>query len=72
MEIATYQGIVEKNGEVRLPENVHLPEKTRVYVIVPNLAVQPISHIATPHLAHPEQAEDFKKEVIEEQNDAGV
>lgn len=72
MDIITYQGVVEKNGEVRLPENIHLPEKTKVYVIVPAIAVQPISYIGTPHLAHPEQAGDFKKEVIEEQSDAGV
>jgi hypothetical protein len=71
MEVATYQGVVE-NGEVRLPEHIHLPEKTKVYVIVPNIAVQPISYIGTPRLVHPEQAGDFKKEVIEEKNDAGV
>jgi hypothetical protein len=66
MQITTYQGIVEKNGDVRLPENIHLPEKTKVYVIVPALEMQPLSYISTPHLAHPEQASDFKKEVIEE------
>ncbi|MFN2452825.1 MAG: hypothetical protein ABR577_01250 [Pyrinomonadaceae bacterium] len=36
MSVTTFQGMVE-NGQVRLPANVSLPEKTRVYVIVPDL-----------------------------------
>ena len=34
MNIATYQGIVE-NGKVHLPPNIRLPDKTKVYVVVP-------------------------------------
>jgi hypothetical protein len=31
-----------------------------------------VAYIGTPRLAHPEQAEDFKKEVIEEASDASL
>lgn len=34
MPVATFQGTVEK-GQVKLPANVRLPEKAKVYVVVP-------------------------------------
>jgi beta-lactamase class A len=34
MPVTTFQGTVEK-GQVKLPDNVRLPEKAKVYVIVP-------------------------------------
>ncbi|MCI0490487.1 MAG: hypothetical protein L0229_28160 [Blastocatellia bacterium] len=64
MKVATYEGIVE-NGQVRLPANVSLPEKAKVYVVVPDVELQPTGYIGSPRLAHPEQAEDFNKEVLE-------
>lgn len=36
MSVTTFQGTVE-NGQVRLPANVELPEKAKVYVVVPDL-----------------------------------
>ena len=36
MPVATFQGTIE-NGQVRLPANVNLPEKAKVYVVVPDL-----------------------------------
>lgn len=36
MSVATYQGTVE-NGQVRLAENILLPEHATVYVIVPDV-----------------------------------
>jgi hypothetical protein len=36
MAVTTYQGTVE-NGQVRLADNIHLPEKTKVYVVVPDV-----------------------------------
>jgi hypothetical protein len=71
MKGATYEGIVE-NGNVRLPDGVHLPELTKVYVVVPDDESQRIAHLRSPRLAHPEQAIDFKKEVIDEAPDAGL
>jgi hypothetical protein len=71
MKVATYEGFIE-NGKIRLPDNIHLPEKAKVYVIVPDIEVQSVAYIASPRLVYPEQAEDFKKEVIQEINDAGI
>ncbi len=34
MSITTYQGVVEK-GRIKLASTIHLPEKAKVYVIVP-------------------------------------
>jgi hypothetical protein len=69
MKGATYEGIVE-NGSVRLTQGIHLPESTRVYVIVPDAEPHRIVHLRSPRLVHPEQAKDFKLEVIEEGTDA--
>jgi hypothetical protein len=71
MKGTTYEGIVQ-NGNVRLPDGIHLPEMTKVYVVVPDVEPQRIAHLRSPRLAHPEQAIDFKKEVIEEGTDAGL
>ncbi len=71
MQVATFEGVIE-NGKIRLKTNVNLPEKTRVYVIIPDFEIKKAAHVYSPHLAHPEQAIDFKKEVIEELPHAGV
>ena len=63
MNVATFEGVVE-NGQIRLPTNFRLPDKTRVYVVVPDLEVKPVAHIFSPRLVHPEQAKDFEKEVV--------
>jgi hypothetical protein len=69
--VRTFEGSVE-NGQIRLRENVPLPDKTRVYVVVPEMADDQPARIRSPRLAHPEQAGDFAKEVLEGQTDAGV
>lgn len=71
MKGATYEGIVE-NGNVRLPDDIHLPESTRVYVVVPDVEPRRIVHLRSPRLVHPEQAKDFIKKVIEEETDASL
>jgi hypothetical protein len=65
MSVMTLEGVVE-NGQIRLPASVHLPEKARVYVVIPDTDVRPAAHIASPHLANPAQAADFEKEVVED------
>jgi len=70
-KLATYEGVVE-NGQVRLPPNADIPEKTRVYVLVPDADAKRIPRVFSPRLVHPEQAKDFVKEVIEDTTDAGV
>jgi hypothetical protein len=71
MGIVTYEGIVE-HGQIRLKTNVRLPEKTMVYIIVPDMQIERIVHIASPRLAHPEQTVDFKLEVVEESSNASL
>jgi hypothetical protein len=71
MKVATYEGIVE-DGSVRLPDDVNLPEKTKVYIVVPTVEAQPVAHLRSPRLAHPDQMAHFRKEVIEDLEDAGV
>ena len=64
MKVSTFEGYVE-NGQVRLPVNVRLPEKAKVYVVVPDIEVRSAPYIGSPRLVHREQAADFKKEVVE-------
>ena len=70
MSVVCYECVVE-NGRVQLPAGVVLPDKTRVYVVVPGASPKPIAHIASPHLAHPEQAADFVLEVFPDETGAG-
>ena len=71
MSVITLEGVVEQ-GQIRLPADVHLPEKTRVYVIVPDIQSEPARNIVSPRLVHPEQIAEFKMQVIEESTNAGV
>ena len=68
MKVTTFQGIVE-NGQIPLPDTVRLPENATVYVVVPGVELSQASHIGSPRLVHPEQAADFKKEVVEEEEE---
>lgn len=71
MSVVTLEGIAEHN-QIRLTGNVRLPDNTKVYVIVPGVQVEQVAHIFSPRLAHPEQAADFKMEVVEEPSDTSV
>jgi hypothetical protein len=71
MQVTTYEAIVE-NGQVKLSNSVRLPEKAKVYVVVPSTPAPPRFFVGGPRLAHPEQAADFVKEVIEETPDANI
>ena len=66
MKTETYEGIVE-NGQIRLPADVRLPEKTKVYVVIPGVEMRPAAYVGSPRLVHPEQAADFTKEIVEAQ-----
>jgi SAM-dependent methyltransferase len=54
MALMTLEGIVE-NGQIRLRDDVALPEHTRIYVVVPELETTPQPHVYSPRLARPEQ-----------------
>ena len=43
MSILTLEGIVD-HGHIRLPADVHLPERTKVYVLVPAVHVEGVRH----------------------------
>ena len=64
MAILTVEGVVE-DGQIRLRDNVTLPEHTKVYVVIPDVETAPRAYIYSPRLVHPEQAADFVKQVIE-------
>ena len=71
MKVTAFEGVVE-NDQIRLPAGVHLPDNARVYVVVPDVEMQPVAYIGSPRLVHPEQITDFKKDVIVESRDAGL
>jgi hypothetical protein len=68
MSVATIEGIVE-NGQVRLPPGTQLPERAKVFIVIPGGVAEPATAAASkasvysPRLAHPEQAADFIKRV---------
>ena len=65
MSVTTFPGIVE-NGQIRLADNVRLPDNATVYVVVPGLDVPPVVYVGSPRLANPNQADDFVKAVSPE------
>jgi hypothetical protein len=67
--VSTFEGVVE-NGLIRLRDGVTLPEHTKVYVVIPGLDAVPQAHVQSPRLAHPEQAPDFAKQIVEVDGDA--
>ena len=71
MSVTTIEGIVE-NGQIHLPASVCLPEKAKVYVVIPDVELPSMVYIGSPRLVRPEQAADFNKEVIEGGDDAGL
>ncbi len=71
MGVITLEGIV-KHGQIQLKTNIRLPEKTKVYVVIPDVQIEQRARIFSPRLAHPEQASDFEMQVIEESPDASV
>jgi hypothetical protein len=71
MSVITLEGIVEQ-GQIRLTTNLHLPDNTKVFVVVPDVEIQQSAHVLTPRLLHRKQVADFEMEVIEDAPDAGV
>ncbi len=65
MGVLTIEGIVN-NGQVKLPSDVHLPDSIKVYVVVPDMTVEPTVHLFSPHFKNPNQAGDFEMEIIGE------
>lgn len=71
MSVATFEGIID-HGQIKLKSGVRLPDKTKVYIVVPDYQVEPTAHISSPRLAHPEPATDFQMEIAEEPTNANL
>jgi len=71
MSVLTVEGIV-KQGKIELPDDIVLPEDTKVYIIIPGVQVQQRARIASPRLVYPDQAADFTLNVVRETPDADV
>ncbi len=71
MNVMAFEGVVD-NGQIRLSADVRLPDKAKVYIIIPEMEGKKVAHIYSPRLAHPEQIDDFEMEVVEGPNHASV
>lgn len=63
MNVATFEGVVV-NGQIKLPDNLRLPEQTKVYVVIPSMSEPGLIRFMSPRLARPEQAADFQKTIV--------
>jgi hypothetical protein len=71
MRVTTYEATVQ-HGRVVLPDDAHIPDNTRVYVVVPaSRDAEPV-RILSPRLAHREDVGDFTMQVEHEGDDARV
>ena len=71
MGVLTIEATVD-NGQIKLPSDVHLPEQAKVYVVVPDMKVDPTAHLFSPRLKNPNQASEYEMQVIEESSDADL
>jgi len=69
MQIPPSEATVE-NGRLACPEAVQLPEQEIIHILLPELQENRKYRMMSPRLAHPEQAAEFVKEVVEETPDA--
>ncbi len=63
MASALFEGVF-RNGQIRLRDEIVLPESAQVYVVVPDVEAEPQAHVRNPRLARPEQAADFAKQIV--------
>ena len=68
MEPLTIEGTVE-HGQIRLKDPIRLPDNTKVDVIIAENRGRRTVRVS-PRLAHPDQAEHFRLEVVEDAADA--
>ena len=69
MKVVAYEGIVE-NGCVHLPADVRLPEKSKVYVVMPGTEAPRTVHIRSPRLVDQSADVLFKMEVTDDGADS--
>ena len=71
MKVTAYEGVV-RNGHIHLISEVRLPDNARVFVVFPELEAPKVAQIPSPRLAHPGEAVDFEKRIVETPSDATV
>ena len=71
MSVQTFEGVVE-HGQIRLKDNVSLPDNTKVYIVVPDVPTQQKPYFFSPRLAHPEQIHEIRMELMEEPPNASI
>jgi hypothetical protein len=71
MNVLALEAVVD-HGSIRLPPDVKLPDRTKVYVIVPANLTQKKARLLSPRLTNPKQVRGFVMEVGEERSDAYV
>lgn len=71
MSVITYEGIIE-DGQIKLAPSVHLPNHTKVYVVVPEAPEIELPRVSSPRLKYPEQITDFKMEILPGSGDANL
>ena len=69
MKGTTYEATVQ-DGRVMLPEHAHIPDNTRVYVVVPSSSDAKSARMMSPRLLHRDEAGDFTMQVVHEGDDA--
>jgi hypothetical protein len=71
MKVTTYEGTVQ-DGCVMLPDDARIPDKTRVYVVIPATNDSESVRIMSPRLVHRDEVVDFMMQVEREGDDARV
>lgn len=71
MPVLTLEGVIE-HGQLRLLTPVPFPDNTRVSVVISDLQPPLRARLASPRLAHPEQAAEFQMEVSQDSNDVNI
>lgn len=54
MSILIYEGVID-HGQVRLRTELGLPDNTRVYVVIPDMAIEPEASVYDVHVGDPDQ-----------------
>lgn len=74
MRVMAFEGVI-KNGRVELPPGVSLPDRAKVYIVIPEVVevdTPQSPRIYSPRLANPADAVHFTKmEVTKEEPNAG-
>ena len=60
MQVTTFEGIV-KNGQIQLTEDITLPERARVFVVLPH--ADNVKRIMSPKLVNRSDAKTFDKTI---------